>query len=71
MATGNVLDGVRDDSSARIGDTDYQLLLLSCVVGGVGRVAGVAAVATGETAVSDVKQDQLLTAIAMHLIDAS
>jgi hypothetical protein len=64
-------ENLPDDTSARIGDTHYQLLLLSCVIGGVGQVAGVAAVATGESAVRNVKQEQLLTALAMHLVATS
>jgi hypothetical protein len=68
MATGNVLDDVPDASTMRVGDTDYQLLLLSCVVEGVGQVAGVAAVAKGATSARNVKQGQLLSALARQLV---
>jgi hypothetical protein len=67
MATGNLLDEAPDASSARIGDTQYQLLLLSCVVEAVGKVAGVAAVPTGEMGVRNARQAQLLTELAKHL----
>jgi hypothetical protein len=71
MATGNVLDDVPDASSTRIGDTDYQLLLLSCVVDGIGQVTGVAAVAKGPTSTRNVKQGQLLSALARQLVAGS
>jgi hypothetical protein len=68
MATGNLLDEVPDASSTCIGDTTYQFLLLSCVVDAVGKVAGVAAVVADETRVRNVKQGQLLSALATHLV---
>jgi hypothetical protein len=71
MASADLPDDVPDDSSVRIGEIDYRLLLLSCVIGEVGQLAGVAAVSGGEPAVSNVKQAQLLTAIAAHLVATS
>jgi hypothetical protein len=67
MATGNLLDELPDASSTRIGDTTYQFLLLSCVVDGAGVVAGVAAVVADDTRVRNLKQGQLLSALASQL----
>jgi len=47
---------------------EYDLLLLSCVVDGTGKIAGVAAIACGEQRVRHAKQGQLLSALANHLL---
>ncbi|HKU43311.1 MAG TPA: protein kinase [Polyangiales bacterium] len=71
IVTGTLLgEAEAAHSSARIGSTDYELLLLSCVVDGEGVVAGVAAVAKGERRVHYIKQSQLLNTLASHLLSA-
>jgi hypothetical protein len=45
--------------------------LLSCVVDGIGQVTGVAAVAKGPTSTRNVKQGQLLSALARQLVARS
>jgi hypothetical protein len=71
MLTGNVSDEAPDAASTRVGDTDYQLLLLSCVVDGVAQVTGVAAVAKGAKTAHNVQQGHLLSALAKQLLARS
>jgi hypothetical protein len=68
MATAGLQDS--DDGSATLHVTGvtYEMLLLTCVVGGRGIVAGVALV-SAEKRVRSPKQAQLLTLLASHLLE--
>jgi hypothetical protein len=68
MATGELLEDDVDSSNVRISGVTYELYLLSCLVGAVGTVAGVAAVVTGEASLRSATQGQLLTVLAAHLL---
>ncbi|HKP64830.1 MAG TPA: serine/threonine-protein kinase [Polyangiales bacterium] len=71
IATGTLLAEVEaGQATVSAGGTDYELLLLTCIVDGEGVVAGVAAVVKGERRVHYIKQTQLLNTLAAHLIQA-
>jgi hypothetical protein len=57
-------------STIRAGGSDYELLLLTCIVDGAGVVAGVAALVKGERLVHYVRETQLLNTLAAHLIQS-
>jgi AraC-like DNA-binding protein len=59
-----------DHSTVQAGAATYALLLVACTLGGVGKIAGVIAVAPGEQPVQSVIQGQLLASIAAHLVQA-
>jgi hypothetical protein len=61
-------DLAQDDSTVRAGAATYSLLLVACTVAGVGKIAGVIAVAPGELPVQSAIQGQLLASIAAHLV---
>jgi hypothetical protein len=70
IATGDLEE---EQSSARLANVDgisYKLLLLSCAVGGAGRMAGVAAVAEGTESASHPSQAILLSSLATHFVQA-
>jgi hypothetical protein len=71
MATGDLLADPAPGASLRVDGVEYELLLLSCVIDGVGRDAGVAAVAVSETPGDALRQAELLNALATHLLEAS
>jgi tetratricopeptide (TPR) repeat protein len=59
------------DSVVQVDGVRYELLLVACVVGSMGKVAGVIAVVDGERKIKSLKQDRLLSAIATHLLQAA
>jgi hypothetical protein len=56
-------------ASASFDGIDYELHLMTCVVAGEGRIAGAIALATGGQSVFNPTQGQLLSALAMHLLE--
>jgi hypothetical protein len=56
-------------STVRCGGVGYEMLLLASVVGGSGIVAGVAALVESDQRVRYVKQAQLLSTLAAHLVE--
>jgi hypothetical protein len=71
IATGTLLAEIEaPQSTVSAGGSEYELLLLTCVLEGSGIVAGVAAVAKGERRVHYIKQTQLLNTLAAHLIQS-
>jgi hypothetical protein len=71
MATSNLLEDVAELSSVLLAGVRYEFVLLSCVVGAVGKVAGVAALVTGATRVRSSSQAQLFSALATRLLELS
>ncbi|HKU40524.1 MAG TPA: hypothetical protein VJR89_20330, partial [Polyangiales bacterium] len=71
IATGDIESEEQDlGTSVRIEGIQYDLMLLSCAVGGVGRVAGVAAIAAGSQPALPLPQGLLLHTLATHLLHA-
>ena len=68
MATAGILDDEESSATLHVTGVTYELLLLTCVVGGRGMVAGVALV-SAEKRVRSPKQAQLLTLLASHLLE--
>jgi hypothetical protein len=71
MATSNLLEDVAELSSVLLAGVRYEFVLLSCVVGAVGKVAGVAALVAGATRVRSSSQTQLFSALATQLLEFS
>jgi hypothetical protein len=69
MATSNLLEDVAEVSSVLLAGVRYEFVLLSCVVGAVGKVAGVAALVAGATRVRSTSQAQLFSALATQLLE--
>jgi hypothetical protein len=68
MATAGLPDEEDGSPTLHVTGVTYELLLLTCVVGGRGLVAGVALV-SAERRVRSPKQAQLLTLLASHLLE--
>jgi hypothetical protein len=68
MATSHLLEGAPDLSSALIAGVRYEFVLLTCVVGAEGKVAGVAALVVGAARARSSKQGQLFSALATQLL---
>jgi hypothetical protein len=69
MATGDLPEAGALDNSIQVGKTRYALLVLSCIVDDERKIAGVAAIAAGDTLIDGLRQAQLLDVLASHLLE--
>jgi hypothetical protein len=68
MATGELPATQAPATTLEVGQTCYDLFLLSCVKDDELYIAGVAAIAANDNAFDAVKQSQLLSTLAQHLL---
>jgi len=61
-------DAVANRSFVQLGDTEFELLLLSSMVDGIPTHAGVAVIATGADDMDPIRQSQLLSSLAAQLL---
>jgi hypothetical protein len=68
-ATGVLTEEVAPSATLIAGGSSYELLVLSCMVDGESKIAGIAAIAAGDGDYDAMKQAQLLQALASHLLE--
>jgi hypothetical protein len=69
MATGELSEEAAPALTLSADGVTYELLMLSCMVDGYSRVAGIAAVPAAEGSHDPLRQTQLLQALASHLLE--